>query len=252
MANQGPRERAPLSASQWESQTERGSIRGANQHTERKDPHRTGGQGCQASWGKLDAPGSEGPRGRRGRANLASHSPMAVRTAETMTTASEPALILPQDHLTRRCRPLLLASEAPQPFPAADILHRGAELQVAPPTVPRCAGARARRAEPGSAELRQRAGPQTPRPRHAHLPPSSQTLWGTPQCCIFCHDIFFQLSVFRVSEKCGATVSRVQPRTGIPVARRCESCHLRACGRFRCVILLSWLPKRLHVLPGGP
>lgn len=84
----------------------------------KKRPSHTGGQGCQASWGKRDAPGAEGPRGPRGRAHLASHSPMAVRTAETMTTASKRALILPQHHLTCCC-PTLLASEA-RPVPAAD------------------------------------------------------------------------------------------------------------------------------------
>lgn len=59
----------------------------------------------------LEAPGSLGPPGpppatRPGpqllrRARSAGHSPMTVRAAETMTTGSEPALILPHEHLTK-------------------------------------------------------------------------------------------------------------------------------------------------------
>lgn len=65
----------------------------------------TEGRGRQTGSGKYEASGCEGPRGPRSRARPASHSPMAVRTAETMTTASESALILPQDHCKRPCEP---------------------------------------------------------------------------------------------------------------------------------------------------
>lgn len=68
---------------------------------------------------------------------------MAVRAAETMTTGSEPAFILPQGHSTRYCGPDAPAREE-KPSPEEGGPHCGAESQATPPTAPASAAAQAR------------------------------------------------------------------------------------------------------------
>lgn len=77
---------------------------------------RARGRGFPAG-GRHEASGSGGIPGAPGvpatrpgpqllrRARSAGHSPMTVRADETMTTGSEPALILPHEYLAHRCSP---------------------------------------------------------------------------------------------------------------------------------------------------
>lgn len=92
------------------------------------------------------------------RARSAGHSPMTVRADETMTTGSEPALILPHEYLAHRCSPVQPANEA-KPFGG---LRRTAGRRgrrpprPPPPRGARCAGARA---GPRAAGLRLKCAP---------------------------------------------------------------------------------------------
>lgn len=69
------------------------------------------GRGRHEASGSGGIPGAPGvPATRPGpqllrRARSAGHSPMTVRADETMTTGSEPALILPHEYLAHRCSP---------------------------------------------------------------------------------------------------------------------------------------------------
>lgn len=107
------------------------------------------------------------------RARPAGHSPMAVRAAETMTTGSEPALILPHDRLTCSYVPVLRASEATH-FPRTD--HTAGRNRRPSRPAPReggCAGARMEGAGRGGAE----GVGQDPRlpGQETHSPPPPQT-----------------------------------------------------------------------------
>lgn len=102
MANQEVARERPFPSANGRVGRHSGSTRRANL-SRRKRILLTGRVGAvRAGPGRCETPSSEGPRRPRDpHAGPAGHSPMAVRAAETITTGSESALILPHDHFTR-------------------------------------------------------------------------------------------------------------------------------------------------------